>query len=379
MLKRTSKLSLALLTILLTSATLMFRATAADPVPPKTAKEVVCGDCHTCTTPSKGDPCLSNCPRPRSTKDADESPAYVQLDELEYEYYEVVFNHRLHAEMSAMSGECGDCHHFTAGRPIGACKGCHPAGEVKDMKVPSLKAAYHRQCMNCHSAWSGVTSCEMCHVKKVTPAPASEPTRMATTPSRRFFPEMNQPEKKIWNSTYDGGTIVTFFHRNHSELYGIDCATCHHAEGCGSCHRKGTTTQQVRHSEEALHAICNSCHAEMSCQQCHAKTEAQPFSHDRTGWKLGKYHGKAACRSCHGDPHHFERPSRVCNDCHAHWTPATFEHARTGLELSENHRENDCASCHAQRLFDATPTCAACHDSDVSFPAKQPGQYVGAR
>jgi hypothetical protein len=302
------------------------------------------------------------------------------MNELEFEYGPVEFNHRLHAEMSAMSGGCGDCHHQSGGRPIGACKECHPVGEVKDMLQPSLKAAYHRQCLNCHSAWSGVTSCEMCHVKKVVPGPATEtalPKVMKV--SRRFFPEIEQPEKKVWHSSYDGGTIVTFFHRNHSDSYGINCATCHHAESCGSCHRQGTTTQRVRHSEEALHAICNSCHAEMSCNQCHLKVEAQPFSHERTGWPLGRYHHRAACQSCHGDPHHFEKPSRVCNNCHSHWTPATFDHARTGLELSEVHRETDCAACHQQRVFDAVPTCTACHESNITYPAQLPGRRLEAQ
>lgn len=373
MLKSTSALTRAFLMTILISVTCTLRLLAADPEPVKTDKEAVCTDCHTCKAPTKSNPCLYVCPRPRTARDADETPAYVNLNELEYEYYEVIFNHRLHAEMSAMSGECGDCHHFSNGRKMGACKECHPAGDVKDMRVPSLKAAYHRQCMNCHSDWSGVTSCEMCHVKKSVPAPALEPTRMAVTPSRRFFPEMNQPEKKVWHSAYGGGTVVTFFHKNHSENYGIDCATCHHAESCGSCHRKGTSTQRIRHSEEALHAICNTCHAEMGCQQCHLKVEASPFSHDRTGWPLGKYHGKAACRSCHGDPHHFEIPSRVCNNCHSHWTPATFDHVRTGLELSDVHRDNDCATCHPQRVFDASPNCTACHEADIAFPAKLPG------
>jgi hypothetical protein len=338
--------------------------------------DVACSDCHTCKKPTTDDPCLISCPRSRATKaDISKGPSTVVLNELEWEYSAVVFNHRNHAEMSAMGGECSDCHHNSGGR-ITACKECHPVGEVAEMKQPGLKAAYHRQCMTCHQNWSGVTSCEMCHVKKNTPAKsAGEVYATPEQPSGRFFPPMDQPEKKVWQSSFDGGTVVTFFHQNHTEKYGVDCASCHHAEGCGSCHRKGTTTQTIRHSEEALHQICNGCHAEMSCKQCHQKEEAQPFSHDRTGWPLGKFHSRSACRNCHGELHHFNKPPTDCNSCHSHWNPSTFDHGRTGLVLNDTHKDLGCESCHTGRDFKAQPCCSECHEQNVSFPANLPGEY----
>jgi hypothetical protein len=353
-------------------------ATLAKPQPHPSGRNVVCSDCHTCKNPSASEPCLSPCPRPRVTKlDLDKGPETVSLNLLENEYEGVIFNHRLHAEMSAMGEQCANCHHFSEGGRIASCSECHPTTDVTAMHQPGLKAAYHRQCMKCHQDWSGVTSCEMCHAKKAVPG-----TRTVTAPpatedlSKRFFPPMEEPEKKVWQSTYNNGTVVTFFHRNHTETYGIDCASCHHAEGCGSCHRKGTTTQKISHSEEALHSICNSCHAEMGCDQCHLKTEAQPFSHDRTGWPLGKYHSKASCHKCHGDTHHFTKPNRDCNGCHSHWNTTTFDHARTGFALNELHKDLDCENCHAQRNFAPKPTCGQCHEADFIFPAKLPGDYV---
>jgi hypothetical protein len=339
-----------------------------------------CTDCHSCKNPTAENPCLIVCPRPRVTKrDLDKGPNEILLNELENEYDPVIFKHRRHATMSGMSGECADCHHFSEGGRIGSCKDCHPLTEVTDMKQPSLKGAYHRQCMKCHQEWSGVTSCEMCHTKKATVGEPSSLNTGSDIPTKRFFPPMEAPDKKVWQSTYKGGTVVTFFHNNHATKYGIDCALCHHAEGCGSCHRKGTTTQQVRHSEEALHGICNSCHAEMSCEQCHLAEEAKPFTHDRTGWPLGKHHGQASCRNCHGDPRHFKKPSPECNNCHSAWTTSNFDHARTGFVLNEVHRDTDCVSCHTNRVFSKPPMCIQCHEADFTFPTKMPGEYAAVK
>jgi hypothetical protein len=312
--------------------------------------------------------------------DLDKGPETVSLYELENEYDAVTFNHRLHAEMSAMGGECSNCHHFSEGGTISACKECHPTTGVEDHpRQPGLKGAYHRQCMKCHEEWSGVTSCEMCHAKKTTPGSPAKEMSGAYEQKSRFFPLIEQPEKKVWRSSYGGGTVVTLFHKHHTERYGIECASCHHAEGCGSCHRQGSTTQEIRHSEEALHAICNSCHAEMSCTQCHLKQEAAEFTHDKTGWPLSANHVSLPCRSCHGKPTHFSKPSPVCNSCHAKWNRGNFDHSRAGLVLSEPHLEIDCQSCHADRDFNQVPACTECHGTDLSFPSSLPGNYSPSR
>lgn len=339
------------------------------------SKNVVCSSCHQCKSPTKDAPCLDPCPRPRATrKDLAKAPDTVILNELEFEYEGVVFNHGVHASMSAMGTECSACHHYSPDGIV-ACKECHLKGAEDNLEQPGLKGAYHRQCMACHQSWSGTTNCEICHVKKAVPGPVVEGEPVVAHPPRRFFRHVEEPEKKVWQSTYGGGTVVTLHHKAHVENYGIDCAACHHAEGCGSCHEQGKTTREVRHSEAALHAICNSCHAEMSCNQCHLKEEAVAFSHDRTGWPLNRYHRDLQCRACHGNPYHFTKPKSDCNNCHARWNPATFDHARTGFVLDDTHREFECVSCHENRVFDAGPSCVECHDTDFSYPAQVPGTF----
>ncbi|MCC6477310.1 cytochrome c3 family protein [bacterium] len=330
-----------------------------------------CAECHVCSNPTLSDPCLRGCPRSRATvEDIKLGPDRILINEIEVEYDAVPFAHRLHAEMTAMDKGCQNCHHFQEIGGITACKNCHPEHIAEEnLEQPGLKGAYHRQCLGCHQEWSHDTSCEICHLKKGSEL--AEP-QVKSGPGSRFA-GLNEPVKRVWNSTYGGGTVVTLHHRNHTEKYGVECAACHHAEGCAVCHAKKEQTTQVRHSEEALHAICNSCHAEMSCDQCHLKSEALEFSHARTGWPLKTYHERLTCRRCHGDNHHFTKPSTDCASCHKPWDTTTFKHERTGLALNETHLETDCAECHVGANYTVAPTCNSCHDTDITFPASLPG------
>jgi hypothetical protein len=298
-------------------------------------------------------------------------PKEVVLGELESEYEPVVFAHRMHAEMSAMGGECEICHHFTSGGGIAACVDCHPTGAAEDIRQPGLKAAYHRQCLSCHEGWSGGTACDVCHIKKTVPGAALQSP--SAPHHERVFKPVEAPDKKVWHSTFEGGTVVTLHHKSHVERYGIDCAACHHAEGCKSCHGQGKIIEQPVQSEHVIHATCNACHAEMTCSQCHLEDEAPEFSHDRTGWPLGKFHQRLACRACHGNPYHFTRPNSACDACHSRWNQGDFDHTVTGLDLSETHRQFECISCHPSRAFASAPTCTECHGEDIAFPAQLPG------
>jgi hypothetical protein len=358
--------------LLLLGIQLLLAQMPSEPMP---SKNVVCSSCHKCRVPTKDKPCLDMCPRPRATKkDLANTPNVVVLNELEYEYEGVVFNHRIHASMSAMGAECSVCHHYSEGGII-ACKECHMTGGEEHLEQPGLQGAYHRQCMSCHKSWSGGTNCETCHMKKPVPAVHEEGTPVEPHPARRFFRSIEAPEKKVWQSTYGGGTVVTLHHKAHVESYGIDCAACHHAEGCGSCHEQGKTAKRISHSEAALHGICNSCHAEMGCDQCHLKQEAVAFTHEQTGWPLNRFHRHLECRACHGNPYHFTKLKPACNTCHTRWNPATFDHGRTDFVLDDNHREFECESCHLERKFADAPVCSECHDAEYVYPAKVPGSF----
>ena len=73
-----------------------------------------CLECHKCGAgqyPSRGNLCIRECTRPASTSTSKND--IVIIDRLVDKYEPVIFAHDLHANMSAMSGGCENCHHYS--------------------------------------------------------------------------------------------------------------------------------------------------------------------------------------------------------------------------------------------------------------------------
>jgi hypothetical protein len=116
-------------------------------------------------------------------------PDTVTLNSQSKMYKPFDFNHAKHI---GLTKECSNCHHHTTGTleqdpncirchrnssetKIVSCKGCHltdpfsaTAIKGKDPKIyhndkPSLKAAMHRNCIDCHEKMKGPTGCQDCH------------------------------------------------------------------------------------------------------------------------------------------------------------------------------------------------------------------------
>jgi hypothetical protein len=97
-----------------------------------------------------------------------------------------------HAKHIQLVKECSNCHHYTTGTleknpncirchlnssetKVVSCRGCHlpdpftaAAMKEKNPKLyhndrPSLKAAMHRNCIDCHEKMKGPTGCQDCH------------------------------------------------------------------------------------------------------------------------------------------------------------------------------------------------------------------------
>jgi hypothetical protein len=94
--------------------------------------------------------------------EASRGPDQVSLGHIAKAYPAVKFNHHLHTEMA---DRCEDCHHHHGDvEKTPPCRECHntakaPAGEKK----LGLKAAYHKQCLDCHHEKHGPEECEGCH------------------------------------------------------------------------------------------------------------------------------------------------------------------------------------------------------------------------
>jgi hypothetical protein len=371
-------------------------AHAQHPTTGVTMPDVPCSSCHTCEKPTSENPCLRACTRATPAGISEElsrkhGPDVVILNELEDLYLPVPFDHKGHAAMAEMTRGCAVCHHYSPeGVAQPACKSCHEVSPLReDMRKPSLKAAYHRQCLSCHREWSHETACEICHPPK---AGRITDGGIASTPTKddimgQMHPPIPEPETTVYQTKYKymPGTKVTFRHKEHIHRFGFRCAECHNEDSCSRCHEEGKSEAQRVKTLEEHHNPCANCH-DMdnpdTCDRCHweeGKPEPAPFDHASTGWPLGRYHGDQNCRLCH-ESLRFTKLDRDCNACHDAWAPDNFDHNITGQALDENHAEHDCQVCHIDRKFDRPPTCDECHEEDegIAFPAKRPGPVIDA-
>ncbi len=114
--------------------------------------DINCKTCHACEVPRKDDPCLIACPRFSIIKEypsPEIGPDVIVINKLENKYTPVIFSHKLHAQMSEMTGGCLGCHHYNTLGPILSCNKCHSEDRKReDIRVPDLKGAYHQKCLS---------------------------------------------------------------------------------------------------------------------------------------------------------------------------------------------------------------------------------------
>ncbi len=339
-----------------------------------------CQECHSCSSPTYEKPCLKILPEfTRSSitifHSADQAPEIIKIDTLEGDYEATIFTHKLHAEMAFMSGGCKSCHHFNPPGKVLSCIECHvPQSVNNDLSKPGLKGAYHRQCLNCHREWSHSTNCTVCHERKdIKAGPASIEDK--SNFKKVSHPKIETPNKVVYKVELEEGPIVTFFHKEHNNLFNLSCESCHQNESCARCH---DMHDRIAAAEKEPHENCIDCHEsaiDENCTKCHDTKERKPFNHANTGWPLSKYHEKLYCNECHGSDGPFKKLNKTCTSCHKNWTSGRFDHKVTGLSLDETHSENDCENCHLNRNFSNKPVCTECHD-DLSYPKDVPGEKI---
>lgn len=335
-----------------------------------------CSECHDCEKPTHKRPCLKLFPdfkRDGLTlfNTAGDVPELIIIDTLSKIYDPSIFTHKLHAEMSDMSGGCATCHHFNPPGKVLACITCHePSKKRDDINKPGLTGAYHQQCLNCHREWSHKTDCVVCHSEKGS-ADKQDKSQFVGKSHTKVEP----PVKRVYQTEMEDGPLVTFFHNAHTDIYNLKCIDCHKDEACSRCHDVMKTGQA---ESDDPHEKCMACHEsdiDENCEKCHDTKEKKPFNHKNFGFDITKNHSDVACKECHKGSS-FKGLNKRCTSCHKNWTPSKFNHAVTGLRLDEIHIENDCSDCHVNRDFSKKPFCNDCHD-DFSYPAQKPGKRVG--
>ena len=355
-------------------------------------ENIDCSVCHSCKFPTAQNPCLNPCPRfeiMNTYTFNKEGPANIIIDTLQNIYGSVNFPHKLHAEMSKISGGCIQCHHYNTTDKIEPCSDCHNKDRKKAVITrPDLRGTYHQQCMNCHRKWSHKTECNSCH-KPI----GNKTVKQVTKLKIKVVPEhkpLKAPEKIVFKTSTKQGKRVTFSHKEHNKKFGLKCSDCHKDEICVNCHdiekvkkvndgKLGITAKGFKSASQA-HQKCSNCHdTKNNCTFCHSNSERKPFNHEKaTGWKLNKFHKKLKCRTCHGNKTQFKKLDKRCKSCHSGWTQDNFDHKITGLILDENHKDADCEDCHTDRNFSAPPACDNCHD-EKSFPKNVPGKLISIK
>jgi Class III cytochrome C family/Cytochrome c3 len=374
---------------LLTFLLLIFLASGLlaqeSPGPNHSTLTISCKTCHTCDVPTKNDPCLVACPRNNMTtvyQKPEQTPELIVINELSDRYGPVYFSHKLHAQMSVMSGGCINCHHHNTAGPILNCNSCHETSRKRtDVSVPDLRAAFHRQCMDCHRGWSHETGCNTCHALKKD-IKAGNKQNLSKLYGGKNHPVVLEPTKLVYETNSEKGKLVTFFHSDHTKRFGLECTNCHKQENCTKCHdvnkKVDSNFKQVteKKSFEEQHKNCISCHKDDNCNNCHSETESKSFDHAKTtGWELNRFHINLTCNKCHGTEIPFKKLDNKCVSCHKDWNNETFKHSVTGLELNETHLELSCEDCHINGNFTAKPSCDNCHEND-SFPKQKPGKLL---
>jgi hypothetical protein len=340
-----------------------------------------CARCHTCEHPTADAPCLVPCPRLQavhatgSHHEVEEGPDSLLLGTIANLYEPVHFNHKRHAGMAQMGKACGTCHHYSPAGRIQPCSDCHDAGGSEaDLRRPSLKGAYHRQCLGCHREWTHDTQCIICHAPQPGKAMA-EAIGDSSDIMGASHPIVTEPDTRVYQTPYNQGPVVTFHHKEHIELFGLRCVDCHQTESCSRCHDLQKSSQPAKTQEE-IHATCNGCHSKDACAKCHDTKEKPGFVHTSTGWPLNRFHQGLDCRACHPTGKRIARLNNACGSCHGGWNQSNFKHAITGMQLDETHRELECENCHANREYSSAPHCDGCHDDGRTYKDVPPGEYI---
>ncbi|MBC8193280.1 MAG: hypothetical protein ISR87_13225 [Candidatus Marinimicrobia bacterium] len=300
-----------------------------------------------------------------------EIPENVSLESLKNIFQPVNFPHRDHAHMSAMGEGCVTCHHYAADEIYDPCADCH-TNDPDDLNngIPSLNAAYHRKCLNCHRGWSVSNVCGTCHVKQGEEKPVVL-TIIDSTKSRIKYPRVVH-----YATPKADGPRVSYRHDQHVEMFRFKCVTCHTNERCATCHGAQEVPEILTGSSEIHHFPCSKCHdvnAVPGCEKCHREKASEGFTHALTTFPLKSFHATRSCTDCHDANTSVKKLDKTCTKCHENFELGSFDHEATGLVLELGHEEFECYECHLDEDFSKPPACYECHEDDLKYPEDLPG------
>jgi hypothetical protein len=145
-----------------------------------------------------------------------------------------------------------------------------------------------------------------------------------------------------------------------------DCARCH-VTAAWERLRPGVAGFDHRRTGFPLRGA----HAALLCDRCHAGSATSGEAAARGGGASARGAARAACASCHADPHRGEQGTS-CEQCHSERSfraeDGLTRHRATRFPLTGAHASAECGACHLERAsgrFTPLPTeCGACHLRD---------------
>ena len=303
-------------------------------------------------------------------------PDMIEIGILENIFEPVHFDHKMHADMTHMGEGCNTCHHHGSAGVYEPCADCHTSEEENaSLSMPTINAAYHRNCLNCHQNWKGDEVCKTCHVQKKFRFNIRKKLD-ATDVLAHHHEEIIVPEIFNFVTPESDQKPVAFHHREHVELYRFKCEHCHRQTDCSTCHDYTPAAVKEVKTLNVHHNPCSRCHdtnTEETCSDCHRSTPPDGFSHINTGWELSRFHTVLNCNKCHTGEAPIAALDPDCSSCHTNFEVGEFDHDVTGIQLNEDHLEIDCYECHTDDRYDVVPSCVECHDEDLSYPTDIPG------
>jgi hypothetical protein len=295
-------------------------------------KGLACADCHGSWDDSEdpGMPRAAQCALCHSKLDAEKPP--------ELRVASLFEGDRFHAARAgAQSAEIVFSHQKHASRQ--ECAACHAEVESDDGTLAKRGAELRTSmdaCLACHAASSGParSDCAACHTE--IRAGVAPPSHLA-------------------NWTRYHGTFV------RGRLVGErsdQCALCHQAAECTTCHQIEPPVNHNNYWRRRGHGLtasmdrdsCETCHDVDSCDRCH--DEIRPQSHVGSWGEPQDRH----CLACHEPVR-----SQSCGVCHA----TTPSHDQATPLPPDHVPSMNCRQCHGngQPLphVDNGQTCTSCH------------------
>lgn len=158
--------------------------------------------------------------------------------------------------------------------------------------------------------------------------------------------------------------------RYHAK-FAAQCARCHVPfsgtpnETCLACKAKMKLVEDRGIHRYAKIKQCATCHVEHRTRAyplASAWVDPVTFDHQWTGFDLGRYHRKLACKKCHRDPDTYRKVARTCAGCHKDFVPGLWDHRKTGCNLDALHAGLACSQCHQHKWGPGlSPSCTRCH------------------